>query len=524
MDYYNHTFYYSNKASMELQSSSPYPLPIGVPKLRFPTVIQTGNRPLIKPPQTSTSANTAITLGNFSTYPDFSTVTLPVRNNSESRRLPWISVNLSSRVPNSLGVTSEEERGVYGDDQFELLQQCAWCKNLVRIATIGDGSCFFHAALKAGDPEYQINNSYKFRTQKAYMLRRDLAYLLTLPDPRYPTENVARVMLWQAFKLDSDESLINYLKSTKMMTFPEPPQIPRVPKPKTSTDKANNVDAVIQWTRYERERKIWEDQNYPLAREYATTHANEILDIRKFLGDATLTLQMNSYYFTLREGHLAQLAIEKKNQTMDDFPDLYELIAILINPARYVGDTDVIGWFAEVVGVNICFCEVYNDKVVCSRIVKSETARFAILMNNTGNGYHRHESVHFETIGLKTFVGTTEYIQTIFPLNDPLLKAFEEEMQKSNPAFAGYESVKEFIPTLTSPIIKEGSHALTTAEPNLLINIPIPTLPDARTLPASPKSRGSTNVSLESTMRDLSLQNKKPPRVRVPTISKVRNI
>ena len=56
--------------------------------------------------------------------------------------------------------------------------------------------------------------------------------------------------------------------------------------------------------------------------------------------------------------------------------------------------------------INICFCEVYNDKVVCSRIVKSETARFAILMNNTGNGYHRHESVHFETIGLKTFIGT----------------------------------------------------------------------------------------------------------------------
>ena len=40
--------------------------------------------------------------------------------------------------------------------------------------------------------------------------------------------------------------------------------------PKTPTDKANNVDAVIQWARYERERKIWEDQNYPLAREYAT--------------------------------------------------------------------------------------------------------------------------------------------------------------------------------------------------------------------------------------------------------------
>ena len=55
------------------------------------------------------------------------------------------------------------------------------------------------------------------------MLRRDLAYLLTLPDPRYPTENDARIMLWQAFKLDSDESLINYLKSTKIMTFPEPP-------------------------------------------------------------------------------------------------------------------------------------------------------------------------------------------------------------------------------------------------------------------------------------------------------------
>ena len=522
MDYYNRTFFYYNKASMELQSADHYALPPGVPKLRFPTVIQTGNRPLIKPPQTSISTDTVITSGTFSTYPDFSTVTLPVRNNSESRRLPWIHVNLSSRVPNSLGLTAEDERGVYGDDQTELLQQCAWCKNLVRIATIGDGSCFFHAALKAGDPEYQINNSYKFRTHKAYMLRRDLAYLLTLTDPRYPTENDARIMLWQAFKLDSDESLINYLKSTKMMTFPDPPQIPRVPMPKTTTDKINNVDAMVQWSRYEKERKTWEDQNYPLAREYANTHANEILDIRNFLGDATLTLQLNSYYFTLREGQLAQLAIEKKNQMLDDFPDLHELIAILINPARYVGDTDVIGWFAEVVGINIYFCEVYNDKVVCSRIVKSETAKFAILMNNTGNEYHRHESIHFETMGLKTFVGPTEYIQTVFQLDDPLLKAFEDDMQRfsnRHPTLAGSASIKDFIPSSTPPAIKEGSTALIPSDPNSLINIPIPTLPDVRTLPASPKSRASTNLSLESQMRDLSL-SRKPPQIRVPTISK----
>ena len=54
---------------------------------------------------------------------------------------------------------------------------------LVRIATIGDGSCFFHAVLKAYYKPYADNPSYSYRHQLVTSLRRDLATVLPLINP-----------------------------------------------------------------------------------------------------------------------------------------------------------------------------------------------------------------------------------------------------------------------------------------------------------------------------------------------------
>ena len=76
-----------------------------------------------------------------------------------------------------------------GDGTIQLLT-VPWYQNVYRIAAIGDGSCFFHAFLKAFNTQYQENNTYGFRTDYVANLRRDLAYNLQLPDSRNITASV----------------------------------------------------------------------------------------------------------------------------------------------------------------------------------------------------------------------------------------------------------------------------------------------------------------------------------------------
>jgi precorrin-6B methylase 2 len=74
-----------------------------------------------------------------------------------------------------------------GDDEVERLK-CSWCNDieLVRIATIGDGSCFFHTILKAMYPKYQENSNAIYRLGLVSKLRRDLASYLSHKNPKYP--------------------------------------------------------------------------------------------------------------------------------------------------------------------------------------------------------------------------------------------------------------------------------------------------------------------------------------------------
>ncbi len=89
--------------------------------------------------------------------------------------VPGLFVNL-----NSVGVAA-------GDDVTQIINTPWYPEgNVVRIATIGEGSCFFHSLLKAMDKSYQENRSLNFRLDRAQKLRRDLALTLTLEDPKNP--------------------------------------------------------------------------------------------------------------------------------------------------------------------------------------------------------------------------------------------------------------------------------------------------------------------------------------------------
>lgn len=104
----------------------------------------------------------------------------------EDNTLPMIRVE----IPYQIGADDITyiPRGVVaaGDDTYEPVV-CTWYPGkVVRIATIGDGSCFFHAVLKGYDQVYQENNEAAFRVELVAKLRRDLAAILGAGDPENP--------------------------------------------------------------------------------------------------------------------------------------------------------------------------------------------------------------------------------------------------------------------------------------------------------------------------------------------------
>lgn len=96
----------------------------------------------------------------------------------------------------SLPIEVDERRDIaYGDDSYQQLANT----EAVRIATLGDGSCFFHAVLKAYSPTYANNPSYRFRTEMARNLRNDLAEALSMEDidnPGYTYYQTANNGAW----------------------------------------------------------------------------------------------------------------------------------------------------------------------------------------------------------------------------------------------------------------------------------------------------------------------------------------
>lgn len=97
----------------------------------------------------------------------------------EHNQLRWLQVTY---INNKGGIVKGP---AINDDTYAPLT-CTWYNGLVRIATLGDGSCFIHAVMKAIYKVYQENNNASYRLNLAMEMRRDLAVALYLTNPSYP--------------------------------------------------------------------------------------------------------------------------------------------------------------------------------------------------------------------------------------------------------------------------------------------------------------------------------------------------
>ncbi len=138
-----------------------------------------------------------------------------IQKSLEDGYLPMLPVILpfeirpAENVP--IGERSVIPRGrvAAGDDTYEVVN-CTWYPGqVVRIATIGDGSCFFHAVLKGYDPVYQNNNEAAFRLELVSNLRRDLAAALELEDPKNPGKSYYETAANGQFVTMADQQRLN---------------------------------------------------------------------------------------------------------------------------------------------------------------------------------------------------------------------------------------------------------------------------------------------------------------------------
>lgn len=132
-------------------------IPIPSPQVQIPQI----NIPLIEMP----------------TLPTI--VSKPSKFQIEHNQLAWLPVSYTNRAGNIVAGPA------MNDDTYAPLR-CTWYDDLIRIATIGDGSCFIHAVLKAFYRPYQENNDAPYRLELAAKIRRDLAVALGLDNPQYP--------------------------------------------------------------------------------------------------------------------------------------------------------------------------------------------------------------------------------------------------------------------------------------------------------------------------------------------------
>ncbi len=92
-----------------------------------------------------------------------------------------------------LPIVETEAPGIF-PDMYELIN-VSWYNDepVVRIGSIGDGSCFFHAVLNGYYPPYQNNNKLSYRMDLVRKLRRDIAYTLQMKDP-----DNHNIILWES--------------------------------------------------------------------------------------------------------------------------------------------------------------------------------------------------------------------------------------------------------------------------------------------------------------------------------------
>lgn len=128
----------------------------------------------------------------------------------EQTQLSWLPVSYA-------GKGGRIREGPANNDDTYAPLTCTWYDNLVRIATIGDGSCFIHAVLKGFYKAYQETNGARYRLSAASQIRRDLAIVLGLENPQYPGHTYWETSARGAFprmvmQQINDEDLVRQLR------------------------------------------------------------------------------------------------------------------------------------------------------------------------------------------------------------------------------------------------------------------------------------------------------------------------
>ena len=158
------------------------PPPVPVPMAKLPSTSGQFAQlpPITRPPQLRLPFQPlgqlpGALINNFSVNPNI--ITTPVEQ----------ALQILPVIPPAFGGPNSQNQPAQGDDKYAPVTVTWYTQRpLVRIATLGDGSCFFHATLKGFYPGYQNNASFAYRSQFVAMLRRDLAFVLGMQNPSAP--------------------------------------------------------------------------------------------------------------------------------------------------------------------------------------------------------------------------------------------------------------------------------------------------------------------------------------------------
>jgi SAM-dependent methyltransferase len=107
---------------------------------------------------------------------------------TETKLPPLTETKLPPLTEIQLQVLEEEEElGSINVDEVEIVNTSWWDKDVVvRIGSLGDGSCLIHSILNGFLKIYQTNSNVKFRKNFAKNLRKDIANTLRKPDLKNP--------------------------------------------------------------------------------------------------------------------------------------------------------------------------------------------------------------------------------------------------------------------------------------------------------------------------------------------------
>jgi len=93
------------------------------------------------------------------------------------------------------------------DSDLKTKIKCSWYNDVFIIKAIGDGTCLFHAILKACDPVYQETSSIIERTAIAHRLRAELAKTITMADPDCTVTEATKLLQKTYYGCDDIEEL-----------------------------------------------------------------------------------------------------------------------------------------------------------------------------------------------------------------------------------------------------------------------------------------------------------------------------